>query len=148
VHQRQVQRTVVQAVQAVAIVPSVLADHAAQQNALHGMSTLTSYEPTPMQMEMAPAPASGASGQTAQQQQLERQRLLEQDATASTLDLSSNFAMDVPPHAPSQPLMDAAAAAFGADDLDDETTAGEECWAEQVMSSDWLSTFEHQASVL
>jgi len=143
VHQRQVQRAVVQAVHAVAIVPSVLADHAAQQSALHEMA---GYQPSAMQMDMAPAAAPNPSGKTAQQHQLERQRLLEQDAT-SALDLPANFAMDVP-HAPSQPLLDAAAAAFGADVLDDETTAGEECWAEQVMSSDWLSSFEHQASVL
>jgi len=134
---------VVQAVQAVAVVPMqpscVMAEPSPSQPPAAQMPPLAI---TNVSYESAPASASGIRAD--QQQQLERQRLLEQDAAAAGGD-----ALELPPmHDTVDVPPSATMSHFGAGDDEDEATAAEDCWAEQVMSSDWLSSFEQQAAVL
>jgi len=163
---------VVQAVQAVPVVPVLqtvqavpappamarapdvpgvppLAPHALSQTSVQ-QSPLAQYH-SACQAASALETGEPAVPGVAQQEQLERQRMLAEEEEANSMQVNSgSVSLDLPGVMQMQQDTGSSAVAPAAaisawDGM--EATAGEESWAEQVMSNDWIHSFDEQTSL-
>ena len=155
---------IVQAVQAVPAPPPVVVAPGVLPSSIgssplapHALSEATVQQSPLGQYHSAcnvsvPSEAESVVPSAAQQQQFERQRMLaEEDEEASGMQVSSDGVSLELPAAMMQIQQEAGSVMAPAmapawDGM--EATAGEESWAEQVMSSDWItSTFDEHTSL-